>query len=565
MKSRVVSALAVLLIVSLDLVVPGCSGDPQMGKQRYLRSGLRYMKSGKYGKSIIQFSNALKLDPRFVEAYYQLAQAYLANNDWNDACVAFEQSVELDPNRLDARLSLADLYLAAQSYDKAEDQASIVIRQDVNNATAYEVLAASLILRDQNERAREILAELVTIRPDNPFAHMNLALVEVTLRRYAKAERELVTAVEKDPHFALAYINLANFYRIQQQVVRSDEILQGGIANNPGNTAIHLAWAEVLYAEGREDTAEAALRELRKGQRNSVQTSLAIGDFYFKWRKMEAALTEYLCGLRAEPTNADLQMRLVEWYLANGRIAEAETLNREALRERPEDSNAGIAYGRILLAQGKRDEAIAELRRQVSQAADSINGHYYLGNAYWQNEDFAHAKSEFKECLKITPDFPPAQRRLAELHLPLGEIPAAREYAESASYETLPAFFLTFDTSTYGISITGTVPKIGKQILSGTIKNFSTTKPGAETDREMTVAWNVLPAAVEAQLGTKPGVRTGLDVFLKNGKNNPVDVDLQLIRPTPDMGTGLVLGTGLLCVGTWLRRVRSRRKTIMNI
>ena len=36
------------------------------------------MQKGKYGDAAIQFKNALRFDPQFVNAHYQLAQAQLA-------------------------------------------------------------------------------------------------------------------------------------------------------------------------------------------------------------------------------------------------------------------------------------------------------------------------------------------------------------------------------------------------------------------------------------------------------------------------------------------------------
>src|SRR5712664_2566630 len=67
---RVGAALAMLAAVLMSVI--GCSGDPQQGKLKYLESGRRYMQRGKYQEAAIQFRNSLKLDPRFVEAFYQL-------------------------------------------------------------------------------------------------------------------------------------------------------------------------------------------------------------------------------------------------------------------------------------------------------------------------------------------------------------------------------------------------------------------------------------------------------------------------------------------------------------
>src|ERR1700719_1151278 len=83
---------AAALLFSLAAVLGGCSLDPQKGKVKYLESGKRYLKAGKYPEASIQFRNALKLDPRFAEAYYQLAQADLSLKQWDDAVAALRQT-----------------------------------------------------------------------------------------------------------------------------------------------------------------------------------------------------------------------------------------------------------------------------------------------------------------------------------------------------------------------------------------------------------------------------------------------------------------------------------------
>ncbi len=76
---------AATLVSLLVVILSGCSLDPQKGKIKYLESGKRYLKAGKYQEASIQFRNAIKLDPRFAEGYYQLAQADLSLKQWSAA------------------------------------------------------------------------------------------------------------------------------------------------------------------------------------------------------------------------------------------------------------------------------------------------------------------------------------------------------------------------------------------------------------------------------------------------------------------------------------------------
>jgi len=59
----------VLFLLTACLLV-GCSRDPNVRKQKYLESGMRFFEKGKYHEAAIQFSNAIQVDPNFAQADY---------------------------------------------------------------------------------------------------------------------------------------------------------------------------------------------------------------------------------------------------------------------------------------------------------------------------------------------------------------------------------------------------------------------------------------------------------------------------------------------------------------
>src|ERR1700712_407947 len=75
--SRSLVQTLAIATVSCSLVLgTGCKRDPNVQKQKYLESGMRYEKDGKYREAVIQFSNALKVDRNFSDAHYELAKTY---------------------------------------------------------------------------------------------------------------------------------------------------------------------------------------------------------------------------------------------------------------------------------------------------------------------------------------------------------------------------------------------------------------------------------------------------------------------------------------------------------
>ena len=151
------------------LLLAGCSADPEKGKQRYLESGLRLMKQERYPEAAVQFRNALKLDPKFVGALYNLAQAQLASQHWTEAYTTLRQTIELDPSRLDARLSLGGLLLGARDFKGAEEQASRILAAAIRSMPPpTNLLGLSLAMRQENAKARDAFLKVVELQPTTP-------------------------------------------------------------------------------------------------------------------------------------------------------------------------------------------------------------------------------------------------------------------------------------------------------------------------------------------------------------------------------------------------------------
>src|SRR5580692_4852459 len=99
------------------ILLAGCSRDPNVRKQAYLNSGQEYFKSGKYQEAVIEFRNAIQIDPRFAAAHWRLANAYLQLGSREEAYHELANAVSLEPENPDAQLDLANLLLVRRQYD----------------------------------------------------------------------------------------------------------------------------------------------------------------------------------------------------------------------------------------------------------------------------------------------------------------------------------------------------------------------------------------------------------------------------------------------------------------
>src|SRR5215467_12568372 len=111
----------VLVICFLAAVLTGCSRDPNVRKQKYYESGMRYFEKGKYREAAIQFGNAVQIDPRYTQAHYQLAQSYLKLENWSLAFQELDRTVQLDPDNFQAQIDMSNMLVAAGEYSQAQE------------------------------------------------------------------------------------------------------------------------------------------------------------------------------------------------------------------------------------------------------------------------------------------------------------------------------------------------------------------------------------------------------------------------------------------------------------
>src|SRR5579864_7397384 len=171
-KKQIARAMVAFLAAA---ALSSCMRDPQKAKAKYFAAGQGYMKKGQYGDAAIEFRNALRLDPRFVEAYYLLARADLAQRDWRAAYSSLEKAIELDPSRLDARLDRGRLYLAARQFEKAEDEAHFILKRDSTNVGASQLLGVALMGEQKPEESLAAFSKVTELLPNDSRAHTNMA------------------------------------------------------------------------------------------------------------------------------------------------------------------------------------------------------------------------------------------------------------------------------------------------------------------------------------------------------------------------------------------------------
>jgi tetratricopeptide (TPR) repeat protein len=425
-------SLGILGVAFAMLVfLTSCGGDPVKAKLRFIESGRNYMKKKQYASAAIQFRNTLKIDPRFVEAYYELAKSELAQKHWMTGYASLEKAIELGPNRVDLRLERSRLYLDARKFAQAEEDAKFAVQNDPGNPEAYRLLGGALAGEGKKEGALAAFERVVALQPDVAEGYLDAAVIETGLRREQDAEQHLKKAIELNPRLEKARVDLVNFYRFEKKFAEAHQALEQGIAQNPESVALYISGAELSYGEGHKDAARVTLDELKTRQPKSIDASLAVADFYFRRQDRDAALREYRRCLSLDPKNLELKRRVEAPLLDLDDTATVAGLDAVLMKAQPTDLVVRLNHGRFLLAQGNVQDTVTFLQKLVADAGDSPQAHYFLGLALIRNGNLGQANMQFNEVLQLGWDSAQVLRSLIDVSLSLGNTSAAAGYAQT--------------------------------------------------------------------------------------------------------------------------------------
>src|ERR1051326_2764628 len=158
------ASLTVILIAG-EFLLASCSADPNTRKLKFMKSGDRYFQAGKYREAVIEFRNAVEIDPQFADAHYQLGRSYLALKSADAAFREFSQAVALEPSNSQAQLELAALLLDRQKWDQAQTTAEKSSEAEPENPRPHAILGQKYTLTHDLPNAIQEFQKLVKLEP----------------------------------------------------------------------------------------------------------------------------------------------------------------------------------------------------------------------------------------------------------------------------------------------------------------------------------------------------------------------------------------------------------------
>lgn len=228
-------------------------------------------------------------------------------------------------------------------------------------------------------------------------------VVERAVRIAAAAEDDAATLeaarlwVEVAPESHEAHRVLAGIYlraRRVEEAVTEMRALFGLLKTTPAQTYSLLV--EMLSRERDQELALAAMERFVAGQESDPLAQSALASLAARGGKLERAASILQQVLQSHPDDPGTVLLYAQVLQTQGKAREGIDLLAGALARRPGETALRVAHGRLLVADKRYEDAIAEFQRVVDAHPDNGDARHALALLYLQTEKLDEAERHLR-------------------------------------------------------------------------------------------------------------------------------------------------------------------------
>ena len=366
--------------------------DPRDRTANY-NMGLVRLAEGKPKEAIIYLG---RVSPPDLSTQLNLVQAYFQTGQTADGSKLAKTLSERASNDVRLHFSLGIVLAAEKQYGLAVRELEAA---DALAPRTFEILhdlGQAYLRNKQPEKAEAVLARALALKPESPETMYLLAQVYSDERKPLQALELLLRARHLAPQNTDIIFLMARLSMTQSYYEDAIQVLEEGVKIAPQRADLHAALGESYFTVGKVPNAIQEFETLIKLD-PSARSYAFMGLCYRHLGRFEEAKKYLNEGLKKDPRNATCLYSL--GYIAGkqGDQAQAERYLGQALRVAPDYDDALYELAGVKMAQKKFDEAIPLLRRCAQTSPRPAEAYYKLAIA----ERSLHQQGAAERDMKI--------------------------------------------------------------------------------------------------------------------------------------------------------------------
>lgn len=298
---------------------------------------------------------------------YALGVWYAKKRNFDDAEKQLSEAIRVEPKSVEALTALGEVYLArSKTIAKAEPVFRKAIAVDAKFIPAQVGLARALAGQGKPKEARTVLENAAAMAPADPMPLITMGRLEASQGNLDTAISHFRKATEIAPKFLPAYMDLGDIYLARDDPNSAATAYREGAGNakNPAAALFRLGIA--LQAAQRWDEAERAYLDTTEkdprvfGAYNNLAFMLAERKV-----KLDQALIWIEKAAEIAPLSATVRDTKGWIYRARGDLQRAAATIEEARKLNPKDAAVPYHLGVVYFELGRKADAATAFKQAL--------------------------------------------------------------------------------------------------------------------------------------------------------------------------------------------------------
>lgn len=391
--------------------------------------------AGNLEKALLEYREALRLDPEFTPANGRAGLILLENRREDDAAIEltkamkthtdplynkglariftsrklsslaifhYQEAIRSFPADTSLFIGIGQVYQETGDLQRAEDSYRRALVLEPGSVEALIGMASVYIVSGKYDKAIEQLKKAEAAVPLDKDIHRRLAEVYLKKNDSANAEAEFMLAgvPQKKPDVTVGAGDALFATKEYEKAAQAYRIEIGGNAENG-----ELRWklGNALMLAGSDEDAVAAYREALRLKFDKGEVHYNLGILYEKKGLNDEAVVEYKQVLNAGE-NVDVRHRLADIYTKRGSLQQAIEQYRILLSASPADEALLLKLARAYTASGNQKEAISIYKQMVQVDPNHLDAHRELVSLYKKANLQEEVEQQYREILKHKKD-----------------------------------------------------------------------------------------------------------------------------------------------------------------
>ena len=207
--------------------------------------GVIYARQGKFNEALEYNKRVISVNVKDSEGYNNLGLCYKNLDQIEDSIYSFKEAIRLNPSYADAYYNLSNVYEIQGEYNLSFEANLQAVTNKTKNIKAYTQLGVKMMARGRNEDALAALESGRTLAPNDSELGILYSTCLIRLDRCHEAKNWLNKMLKYDPNNSDVYTNLGHALMSEGNFSEAILALEKAISLNKNNAKAHFNLSQI--------------------------------------------------------------------------------------------------------------------------------------------------------------------------------------------------------------------------------------------------------------------------------------------------------------------------------